>query len=187
MLKKIVLAITKKKWFIKASFSFWLFGPYGVCNVVKRAPFPFIQPILRKYGAQIGKNCVIDTGLLIHRPDKDKPFKNLCLGEKVYIGHNCLIDLTSDVKIGSDTAFGANCQIWTHTGDWTWNKDDEKEKVEPVIIGKATIIYSGAVISQGVNIGDYARVGAGSVVTKDVKEKYFVAGMPAKEIKKRGL
>jgi acetyltransferase-like isoleucine patch superfamily enzyme len=34
-----------------------------------------------------------------------------------------------------------------------------------------------------VRIGDYAVIGAGSVVTKDVPDKAFAAGIPAKVIK----
>jgi acetyltransferase-like isoleucine patch superfamily enzyme len=187
MIKKILLIIVKWLYFVKAAFSFWLYGSYGVCNVVRTSPFPFIQPLLLKYGAKIGNQCIIDTGLQIHRPDNKKPFKNLTLGDKVYLGHNILIDLTAKVQINDYTAFGANCQIWTHTGDWTYTKDDEKEEINSVIIGKACIIYSGVIISQGINIADYSRVGAGSVVLSDVKKMFFVAGIPAKEINKREI
>lgn len=187
MLKNILIQIAKWFYFIKADYFFWLYGPYGVCKIVKNAPFPFIQPLLLKYGASIGENCVIDTGIQIHRPDNIKPFKNLIIGEKVYLGHNIIIDLTSKVSIDNYTAFGANCQIWTHTGDWTQNKNDEKEEINPVIVGKSCIIYSGAIISQGINISDFARVGAGSVVVRNIQQREFVAGIPAKLIRIRDI
>lgn len=40
-------------------------------------------------------------------------------------------------------------------------------------------VGSGAVILAGVNIGEHALVGAGSVVTKDVQARTIVYGVPA--------
>lgn len=187
-MKKLLLNISRRAWFVKTAYRFWLYGPYGVCNVVKSAPFLFIQPLLIKYGATIGKNCIIDTGLQIHRPDLKKPFKNLKLGNNIYIGHNLLIDLSAELIMENNTAFGANCQVWTHTGDYKYNLNDNKdyhESVKPVVIKEGTVCYSGVIICQGCTLGEFSRVGAGSVVIKDVKTKTFVAGLPATEIKQR--
>lgn len=52
-----------------------------------------------------------------------------------------------------------------------------------ITIGKACFIGSGAIILGGVKIGDYAVIGAGSVVTQDVPEYAFVAGVPARVIR----
>jgi len=185
ILKKIILKIIYIHWCIKTTFYFALFGSHGVSNCIEIMPYPFIIKFLRKYGASIGESCNIERGLILHRPDPSKPFKNLKLGNNIYIGHKLLIDLTDEVHIKDYSAFGANIQIWTHTGDWTFDRTDENEKIEPVTIGKAVIVYSGVIIGQNVHIGDYARVGAGSVVTKNIPEKTFVAGIPAKEINKR--
>ena len=46
-------------------------------------------------------------------------------------------------------------------------------------------IGTGAIILPGLKIGTGAVIGAGSVVTKDVGDYDFVAGNPAKFIKKR--
>jgi acetyltransferase-like isoleucine patch superfamily enzyme len=159
-----------------------LFGPYGVSNCIEIMPFPYIKQMLRKYGAKVGKNCTIERGLILHRPNPKKPFKNLDIGDNVYIGHNILFDLTDEIHIGNDSALGARCQVWTHTGDWTYNRQDEKERINPVIIGKAVIVWSGAIISQNVKIHDYARIGANSIVLKDVKSRMIYAVIPSKEI-----
>jgi acetyltransferase-like isoleucine patch superfamily enzyme len=52
-----------------------------------------------------------------------------------------------------------------------------------IFIGKNCKIGSGAIILGCVTIGDYAVIGAGAVVTKDVPERAFVAGVPAKLVK----
>lgn len=54
-----------------------------------------------------------------------------------------------------------------------------------VIVGNDVWIGRGAFISRGVVIGDGAIVAANAVVTKNVEPYSIVAGIPAKEIKKR--
>ena len=56
---------------------------------------------------------------------------------------------------------------------------------KPVIIGNDVWIGGRVIILPGVTIGDGAIIGAGSVVTKDVKEYEVVAGNPARVIKSR--
>jgi len=52
-------------------------------------------------------------------------------------------------------------------------------------IGSDVWIASHAIILKGFSIGDGAVIGAGAVVTKDVEPYAIVAGVPAREIKKR--
>lgn len=55
-------------------------------------------------------------------------------------------------------------------------------KRKKVIIGNDVLISLNAIILSGVRIGDGAVVGAGAVVTKDVKPYEIVGGVPAKHI-----
>ena len=69
----------------------------------------------------------------------------------------------------------------------TINHDLEPSKMRknhyaPIIIGKHVWIGSNATILSGVTIGDWAVVGAGAVVTKDVPPMTVVGGVPAKVI-----
>ncbi|MFZ2865481.1 MAG: acyltransferase [Ignavibacteriaceae bacterium] len=151
------------------------------------APYPFIQLILKNYGAKIGNNCVIDTGMIIHRPDPIIPFKNLEIGDNVYIGHNVLFDLTTKITIENEIGIGAGCQFWTHTGDFKENfmdkEHDYHEEILPIKIEKKTICYSGVIVSPGVTIGKYGRIGAGSFVSNNTNSYSFYGGVPAKKIK----
>lgn len=52
-------------------------------------------------------------------------------------------------------------------------------------IGNDVWIGCGAIILSGVTVGDGAIIGAGAVVTKDVEPYSVVAGVPAKQIRKR--
>ncbi|MCL4136297.1 UNVERIFIED_CONTAM: hypothetical protein GTU68_032911 [Idotea baltica] len=60
-----------------------------------------------------------------------------------------------------------------------------RDEVLYVNIGNDVWIGERALISQGVNIGDGAVVGMGSIVTKDVPAYAVVAGTPAKVIRYR--
>lgn len=53
------------------------------------------------------------------------------------------------------------------------------------IVGNDVWIGVNAVILQGVIVGDGAVIGANSVVTKDVDDYSIVAGIPARELRKR--
>ncbi len=57
---------------------------------------------------------------------------------------------------------------------------------KPIIISDNVWIGYGAKILAGVTIGEYAIVGAGAVVTKDVEPYSVVGGVPARLIKNRG-
>ena len=48
-------------------------------------------------------------------------------------------------------------------------------------IGNNVIIGSGAQILGAIKVGDYARIGANSVVSRDVPPNVTVAGVPARE------
>ena len=54
-----------------------------------------------------------------------------------------------------------------------------------IIVGDDVWIGANATILPGVKIGKGAVIGAGSVVTKDVKEYAIVAGVPAKHVRYR--
>jgi acetyltransferase-like isoleucine patch superfamily enzyme len=53
----------------------------------------------------------------------------------------------------------------------------------PIHIGKQVWIGRGVSILAGVNIGDYAVIGANAVVTRDVPAHTVVAGVPARPLK----
>lgn len=59
------------------------------------------------------------------------------------------------------------------------------EPSKQVIIGNDVWIGEGGCILSGVKIGDGSIVGAHAVVTKDVEPYTIVAGVPARELKKR--
>ena len=61
--------------------------------------------------------------------------------------------------------------------------DSQRNQKRHPTIGNNVIIGSGAQILGPITIGDYARIGANSVVSKDVPSNVTVAGVPARELR----
>jgi acetyltransferase-like isoleucine patch superfamily enzyme len=117
--------------------------------------------------SKIGENCIISKDTYIDRG--------------VQIGNNCKIQngvsIYSGVVVEDDVFIGPNA---TFTNDKIPRAFNSKWKITPTIIKKGASIGANATIVCGVTIGEYAMVGAGAVVTKDVKPFSLVVGNPAK-------
>lgn len=98
------------------------------------------------------------------------------------IGPGLIIMHGHDIVIGSSVVIGENCKILN--GVTFGNKDTESDINQQPLIGSGVVVGTGAKILGGLVIGDNVRVGANSVVTKDVPSNVVVAGVPAKVILK---
>jgi maltose O-acetyltransferase len=106
------------------------------------------------------------------------------LGDKVYLNVNCVILDCNRVRIGDQTMLGPSVQIYAayHPIDAV-ERCAGPEYAAPVTIGRQSWIGGGAIICQGVSIGDRTTIGAGSVVTKDIPSDVFAAGNPCRVIR----
>ncbi|MGL5694618.1 MAG: serine O-acetyltransferase EpsC [Peptostreptococcaceae bacterium] len=101
------------------------------------------------------------------------------------IGNGILIDHGSGVVIGEATIIGDRVTIYQGvTLGATGNETSWKR--HPTI-GNDVIIGSGAKVLGPINIGNNARVGANSVVLKDVPDNATVVGIPGKIIIPKGM
>lgn len=109
---------------------------------------------------------------------------NIELGENVYMNFNCCILDVSLVKIGNNTMFGPNVQIYTATHPLEHKaRNSGFEYAKPITIGNNVWVGGNAIICPGVTLGNNVVVGAGSVVTKSFPDDVFIAGNPARIIK----
>jgi|WetSurMetagenome_2_1015567.scaffolds.fasta_scaffold00621_14 acetyltransferase-like isoleucine patch superfamily enzyme len=93
------------------------------------------------------------------------------------ISFGAYLDKTNpkDIYIDDESFIATGVMILTH--------DYCRSLYKKTYIGKKCFIGAKSIILPGVTIGDHVIVGAGSVVTKDVKSNCIVAGNPAKVIK----
>ena len=102
------------------------------------------------------------------------------IGKRVMIMNNCLMMSAGGITIDDDVMIAANVQLITNNHD---PYDRLLLHCKPVHICRDAWIGAGSSIMPGVTVGEYAIVGAGSIVTKDVPPYAVVVGSPAKVIK----
>jgi len=117
-------------------------------------------------GAVIGKDCKISDGCFIE--------KGAVLGDRVTLKNGVSVfdgvTLEDDVFCGVNVAFINDRYPRSCKEDW---------KLEKALIRKGATLGSNATILCGITVGEYAMVGAGSVVTKNVPAYTIFIGQPA--------
>jgi len=125
--------------------------------------------------AQIGKNCVI--------------------------GHNCLVG--SQSKLGNNVKLESNIDVWdlvtlkdyvfvgpsvVFTNDPNPRAKYPKKQYpqygqwQPTLVRQGASLGANATIICGHTIGQWAFIGAGSVITKDIPDYALMVGVPARQI-----
>ncbi|MFA7099482.1 MAG: acyltransferase [Eubacteriales bacterium] len=142
------------------------------------------------------KEPIIDATVNIWHKDKVNIYGDCKIGKNVNIG--AFVEIGPGVEIGHDTSIAAFCFIpsgvkighncfigprVTFTND-KYPPSGEENWLKTAVLNKASI-GAGSTILPGVIIGYDAKVGAGSVVTKNVPAGATVCGNPAKIINKR--
>ena len=138
-----------------------------------------IYNFVNLYGCEIGDESRIGTfveiqkGAKVGRRVKISSHTFICEGveieDHVFVGHG--VTFINDRFPRAVTAAGE----LQGDGDWT---------MVPTIVRRGATIGSGATILCGVEIGENAIVGAGSVVTKSVPARTIVAGNPARVLRR---
>ena len=148
--------------FLYPSFHVMLF--YKIGNVLWRYNLNFLARLTMHLARML-------TGIEIHPAAK--------------IGKNFFMDHGLGIVIGETTEIGDNVTIYqgvTLGGIMpSIESDAQRNQKRHPTVGNNVIIGSGAQILGSIKIGDNARIGANSVVSKDVSSNITVAGVPARE------
>jgi acetyltransferase-like isoleucine patch superfamily enzyme len=154
--------------------------------------------------AQLGPDCIFETGVLVFHPE------NVALGRNVYVGHysilkgyyknrleigdetwigqQCFFHAAAGLRIGQRVGIGPGVRILTSQHAEAPRSQaifDAPLELRPVHIEDGADIGVGAIIMPGVTVGRGAQVGAGAVVTRDVPAYAIVAGSPARVLRER--
>lgn len=118
----------------------------------------------------IGKNCNIGQNVVIS--------PNVTIGNNVKIQNN--VSVYTGVICEDDVFLGPSCVFTNVINPRSFI--ERKEEYKTTIIKKGASIGANATIVCGHNIGRYAFIGAGAVVTKDIPDYALVVGNPGKII-----
>ena len=146
------------------------------------------------------ETAVIDDGCTIGEGTKIWHFShimsNSILGKKCNVGQNCVI--SPQVTLGNNVKVQNNVSIYTGVVC----EDDvflgpsmvftnvmnprsaiiRRDQYTKTIVRKGTSIGANATIVCGNDLGKYCFIGAGAVITKEVKDYALMVGNPAKQI-----
>ena len=121
-------------------------------------------------GSGIGENCNIG--------------QNVVIGPDAIIGNKCKIQNNVSVYKGVTLEDGVFCgpsMVFTNI----YNPRAElgnMDQVRPTLVKKGATLGANCTIVCGHTIGQYAFIGAGAVVTKDVPDHALMVGNPSKQI-----
>jgi len=137
---------------------------------------------LRLFGAKIEKGAGINPTSIVWAPWNLTMKRGATLAPGVICYNQDMIILEEDVVI-SQYAYLCNAG---HRVD-SINNEHSGLLVAPIVVHRGAWIGTRAYVGMGVEIGEYAIVGATASVYKDVEPYTIVGGNPAKYIKKREL
>ncbi len=146
------------------------------------------------------QTAIIDEGCKIGNGTKIWHFSHIMpdcvLGEKCNIGQNVVISphviLGNNVKVQNNVSIytGVSCEDDVFLGPSMVftniinprSSVNRKDQYLETKVGRGVTIGANATIICGHNIGKYAFIGAGAVVTKEIQDYALVVGNPGKQI-----
>ena len=115
-------------------------------------------------GCSLGQNCFVAPGVT--------------LGHNVKVQNN--VSLYTGVTIEDDVFLGPSC-VFTNVSN-PRSQVERKALYEPTLVRRGASIGANATIVCGVEIGSYAFIAAGAVVTRDVPPYALMSGVPARQV-----
>lgn len=120
--------------------------------------------------AIIGANCILGQNVFVAN--------NVKIGNKVKIQNN--VSLYEGVECADDVFIGPSV-VFTNVIN-PRSSVERKSEYKKTVLKKGSTIGANATLICGVEIGEYALIGAGAVVTKNIAAYALVVGNPAKHI-----
>jgi len=118
--------------------------------------------------AHIGEHCILGQNVFVAN--------NVTIGDRVKVQNN--VSLYEGVSCEDDVFIGPSAVFTNVINPRSFI--ERKSEYKKTLVKKGATVGANATILCGTTIGAYAFVGAGSVVTKDVKDFQLVKGNPAR-------
>lgn len=146
------------------------------------------------------ETAIVDEGAKIGKDSRVWHFVHVC--SKAQIGQG--VSLGQNVFVGNDVTIGDRCKIQNNVSVYdnvhleeevfcgpsmvftnVYNPRsgvERKDEYRDTLVKKGATLGANCTLVCGVTIGEYAFVGAGAVINKDVKPYALMVGIPAKQI-----
>lgn len=121
-------------------------------------------------GASVGADCVLGQNVFVG--------PGVRMGDGVKVQNN--VSVYAGVTLDDDVFLGPSC-VFTNVLTPRAHVE-RKDEFAPTVVGRGATVGANATIVCGNDLGAYALVGAGSVVTADVAPHAVVVGNPARRI-----
>jgi UDP-2-acetamido-3-amino-2,3-dideoxy-glucuronate N-acetyltransferase len=118
-------------------------------------------------GATIGRNCNINSHCFIEN--------DVLIGNNVTV--KCGVFIWDGIRIEDNVHIGPNV---TFTND-KYPRSKHSFEISETIVKHGASLGANATIIAGITIGEYALIGAGSVVTKNIPNNTLWIGNPARQ------
>ena len=138
---------------------------------------------------EIGNNCVIEDNVRLR---SGGPWQKgiIKISDDCFIGFGTQVNVGSEFNVGHSSMIAPGCIF----SDANHNFDSTKTPIKsqgaiykPIKIDADVWVGTGSIVLSGVVLGNGCIVGAGSLVNKNLYAHTINAGIPAKEIGKRGI
>jgi UDP-2-acetamido-3-amino-2,3-dideoxy-glucuronate N-acetyltransferase len=121
-------------------------------------------------GATVGRGCVLGQNVNVG-PD-------VRIGDFVKIQNN--VSVYTGTVIEDHVFLGPSCVLTNVTNPRA--EIDRHSLFEPTVIRRGASVGANATITSGIDLGRYAFVGAGAVLTRSVPDYALVVGVPARQV-----
>lgn len=119
-------------------------------------------------GARIGRNCILGQNVNVDR--------DVVIGDGVKVQNN--VSIYKGVTVEDGVFLGPSCVFTNVINPRAFI--ERKHEFRPTRVGRGASVGANATIICGHDIGEYALIGAGSVVTKAVPAYAMVVGVPGR-------
>jgi UDP-2-acetamido-3-amino-2,3-dideoxy-glucuronate N-acetyltransferase len=148
----------------------------------------------------IHPSAIVDDGAQIGEGSRIWHFVHVCSGAKIGQG----VSLGQNVFVGNQVTIGDRCKVQNNVSVYdnvtleegvfcgpsmvftnVYNPRaliERKNEYRNTLVKKGATLGANCTVVCGVTIGEYAFVGAGAVVNKDVKPYALMVGVPARQI-----
>ena len=159
-------------------------------KVLQNWPSTTIEPYVVFKGEvanlKLGQNVILQSGSVLHMGGMEwcERAGRLEIGDGSCISPNCVIYGAGPfgVRIGARFDCGPGVGIFASRS--RYGNEGRGSMFGAVDIGDDVIVFSHAVISPGVSIGNGSVIAAGAVVTGDIPARCLVGGAPAKILRR---